>query len=152
MRLSLLRSPQWPDPTADRGFHFIEYALFPHKGRIDKSEVTRAGYEFNYPVIAAKIDKQKGSLPVEYSFVKLTPANLILTAVKMSEDGPDTYIYQFYETKGEDTLAKLELPGKPNKVELTNFLEEGGQPVTLRGNSVEIKIKSYSVMTLKVSY
>jgi len=30
MRLSLLRSPKWPDPTADRGEHQIEYSLYPH--------------------------------------------------------------------------------------------------------------------------
>ncbi|UCE08203.1 MAG: alpha-mannosidase, partial [bacterium] len=31
MRLSLLRSPKWPDPMADMGKHHIEYALFPHE-------------------------------------------------------------------------------------------------------------------------
>jgi alpha-mannosidase len=30
--MSLLRSPQWPDPQADRGEHFIAYALVPTAG------------------------------------------------------------------------------------------------------------------------
>ena len=32
MRLSLLRSPTWPDPVADRGTHHFVYRLFPHAG------------------------------------------------------------------------------------------------------------------------
>ena len=30
--MSLLRSPQWPDPQADRGEHYIAYALVPTAG------------------------------------------------------------------------------------------------------------------------
>ena len=33
LRLSLLRSPTWPDPEADRGHHHFSYALYPHAVR-----------------------------------------------------------------------------------------------------------------------
>src|ERR1022692_432440 len=32
LRLTLLRSPVWPDPEADRGHHHFAYALYPHAG------------------------------------------------------------------------------------------------------------------------
>ena len=32
LRLSLLRSPEWPDPHADEGWHEFTYALVPHAG------------------------------------------------------------------------------------------------------------------------
>ena len=32
LRLSLLRSPTWPDPDADRGHHHFSYELYPHAG------------------------------------------------------------------------------------------------------------------------
>ena len=46
IRLSLLRSPVWPDPTADRGKHTMEYALYPHAGRWQAARTVRRGYEF----------------------------------------------------------------------------------------------------------
>jgi len=33
LRLTLLRSPTWPDPDADRGHHHFHYALYPHEAR-----------------------------------------------------------------------------------------------------------------------
>src|SRR5205814_1670135 len=32
LRLTLLRSPKWPDPDADMGHHHFQYALYPHAG------------------------------------------------------------------------------------------------------------------------
>src|SRR5208337_1626696 len=32
LRLTLLRSPTWPDPDADQGHHHFHYALYPHAG------------------------------------------------------------------------------------------------------------------------
>ncbi len=52
MRLSLLRSPKWPDPTTDMGTHSIEYSLYPHKGNWKDANTVRKGYEFNHPLIA----------------------------------------------------------------------------------------------------
>ena len=35
LRLTLLRSPTWPDPDADQGHHHFSYALYPHSGRLE---------------------------------------------------------------------------------------------------------------------
>ena len=35
LRLSLLRSPVWPDPEADRGPQHFSFALYPHRGRLE---------------------------------------------------------------------------------------------------------------------
>ena len=51
IRLSLLRSPKWPDPTADRGKHTIEYALYPHAGRWRDAGTFRRGAEYDAPLL-----------------------------------------------------------------------------------------------------
>ncbi len=63
IRLSLLRSPKSPDPTADRGKHSIEFALYPHKGTWRDAKTVRKGYEFNNPLIAVMTDVHKGVRP-----------------------------------------------------------------------------------------
>ena len=43
MRLSLLRSPGWPDPESDQGAHRFSYALFPHAGDLRDRRCRRRG-------------------------------------------------------------------------------------------------------------
>jgi alpha-mannosidase len=50
LRLSLLRSPNWPDPEADRGFHEFTYALYPHAGTWESAQTVQRGYELNIPL------------------------------------------------------------------------------------------------------
>ena len=43
LRLSLLRSPEWPDPHADEGHHEFTYSLYPHAGDLARSADGAAG-------------------------------------------------------------------------------------------------------------
>jgi alpha-mannosidase len=151
MRLSLLRSPKWPDPTADRGKHSIEYSLYPHTGTWRAAGTVQRGYEFNNPLIAVMTDSHKGKLPETNSFVRLSPSNLVLTSIKKAEDS-DAWVIQWYDAGGEESQATLWLPRVPKNVVRTNFLEEGGAPVTAEKNLVRVNTKRSSVVTLKVYF
>ena len=52
LRLTLLRSPKWPDPDADMGHHHFHYALYPHAGTWKDALTVRHGWEYNYPLTA----------------------------------------------------------------------------------------------------
>ncbi len=130
MRLSLLRSPKWPDATADRGKHTIEYALYPHQGSWREAKTVERGYEFNYPLIAALTDAHAGELPQQHSFVQIAPSNLVLTTLKKAEDG-DAWIVQWYDAEGKSSDAMLTFTQPPKKAVLSNFLEADGTPVSV---------------------
>lgn len=151
VRLSLLRSPKWPDPTADRGKHSIDYSLYPHVGSWKQANTVARGYEYNNPLTVMTTGVHKGTLPVSHSFVQLEPASLILTTIKMAEDS-DAWVIQWYETRGEDVVAMLNLPRAPKNVVTSNFLEDTGTPVDLSGNVVKVPTRKNSVVTIKVSY
>jgi alpha-mannosidase len=151
IRLSLLRSPKWPDPTADRGEHVIEYVLYPHQGTWREANTVQRGYEFNYPLLGIVTDVHKGDLPAQQSFVRLTPANLVLTGLKKAEEG-DAWIVQWYDAKGESSTATLTFPRTPKRAELSNFLEEGGDGIPLEKNVVRVPTKKSSIVTVKVSF
>ncbi|MCX6138770.1 MAG: glycosyl hydrolase-related protein [Ignavibacteriales bacterium] len=123
LRMSMLRSSKWPDPTADRGKHVIEYALYPHTGSWKDANTVRHGYEFNYPFIVAAGTVHGGALPATYSFVGVEPKNCILNSIKKSEDGND-WILQFYESGGQAAAAVVTLPRPIRRAVRTNFLEE----------------------------
>jgi alpha-mannosidase len=152
MRLSLLRSPTWPDPTADRGKHLIEYSLYPHKGNWREAQTVQRGYEFNTPLAALAAEKHKGKLPERHSFISLAPQNLILTAVKQAEDEESAWLIQWYESLGKEAEAVLTLPKMPSTVFLSNFLEENLEPVDFTKNEIRFTTKKNKVITLKVYF
>jgi alpha-mannosidase len=151
IRLSLLRSPKWPDPTADRGKHSIEYSLYPHPGSWKESNTVRRGYEFNYPLIGQVTDVHKGDLSLQQSFVQLSPSNLVLTGLKKAEDG-NGWIVQWYDAEGEESEAVVTFQRQPKRVTISNFLEEEGPVIPVEKNSVRVKTKKSSVVTLKVMF
>ncbi len=151
MRLSLLRSPKWPDPTADRGKNSIQYALYPHAGDWRNAQTVRRGYEFNNPLIAIITDAHTGSLPDRHSFLTLEPANLVLSGLKKAEDS-NAWIIQWYDATGIDCDALLHLPRSPRIVVRSNFMEEDGEPLPVNGATVTVPTKSHSVVTVKVTF
>lgn len=151
MRLSLLRSPVWPDPTADRGEHKISYAIYSHDGTWKDGGTVQQGYDYNYPLIAYVGTVHKGSLPLGHSFFQLTPSNLVLTVAKVAEKS-DAWVIQWYDASGKDSQADLILPKIPKKVVESNFLEEDGKPVPFEGNHVRLETKKNSVTTVKVYF
>jgi alpha-mannosidase len=71
------------------GDHRYRAALMPHSG--DWRLRYRDAIAFNYPLIAFVGEQQPApaaeAMPTEQSFLRLEPSNLILTAMKKSEDG-----------------------------------------------------------------
>ena len=150
LRLSLLRSPKWPDPTADRGNHSFEYSIYPHQKRVEESKTVHKGYEFNYPLLYVIEDIHEGSLPVKNSFIQIIPENVILTSIKKAEENPRELIFTIYESTGKDSECNLILPFTPSKVYESNFLEENQKEILFEKNSVKFRLRKNSIKVLKV--
>jgi len=106
MRLTLLRCPYDPDPRPDEGVHRFTYALYPHDGDWRQAGTVRRGFELNNPVLALAHPAQAGELPGSYSFLRVEPRALIVTALKRAEDGDDI-IVRFYESDGAAAVARV---------------------------------------------
>ncbi len=109
IRLSLLRSPEFPDSEADKGTHEFTYAVYPHIGSWEAGTVRR-GYELNTPlqvIICQNTNNPQRDLlenqviQDSVSFLNLSAENLILMAFKQAEDNPEAWILRFYECHGE---------------------------------------------------
>ncbi|WP_353931120.1 alpha-mannosidase [Okeanomitos corallinicola TIOX110] len=111
IRLTLLRSPNWPDSQADRGIHKFTYSLYPHLGSWQAAETVKKGYELNIPLnvlVNPEIRKSEPSVFKNNSFFKLSANNLIMMAFKVSEDDSKKIILRFYESQGETADLGLE--------------------------------------------
>ncbi|WP_414517071.1 alpha-mannosidase [Nostoc sp. PCC 9305] len=114
LRLTLLRSSNWPDSEADRGFHEFKYTLYPHAGSWESAHTVRRGYELNIPLQVifnwplAQSSATTNSTIEGVSFLDLSAENLILMALKPSEDDPQQLILRCYESHGETAELSLQ--------------------------------------------
>ena len=153
LRLTLLRSPTWPDPDADRGIQHFRYAIYPHVGPWQKAETVHRAYELNQPLVATQTFAHTGSLPPTHSFVSIEGApTVILTAVKKAEDS-DALIFRMYESAGESATVKLHVPPGGASAKETNLMEKAeGSALPLSSDTVTLQIKPYEIRTVEVMY
>ncbi len=152
LRLTLLRSPTWPDPDADRGHHHFSYALFPHAGDWKQAMTVRHGYEFNYKLQAMQVMPHAGPLPIQHSYVSVSPENVVLTALKKAEDD-NGLIFRMYEWAGKTAEVKVHLPEGASSATVTNMMEKAeGSPLTVSGGEVSVPIHPFEILTLRVDY
>jgi alpha-mannosidase len=152
LRLSLLRSPKWPDPDADMGHHHFHYAIYPHAGTWKDALTMRRGWEYNYPLQAVVTTAHPGSLPAEHSFASVGPDNVILTAVKKAEDS-NALIFRAYEWAGKAATAEFHVPTGATAATVTNLMEKPeGSPLAIAGDTVQVPIHPYEILTIRVDY
>jgi alpha-mannosidase len=153
LRLSLLRSPTWPDPETDQGQHEFTYSLYPHGGTWREAMTVRQGYELNYPLMTQTTTQHPGTLPAEKSFFATTQDNVIITAIKKAADD-DALIVRFYEWAGKKGDVVLQLPWKATQAWETNLMEVAPVPLQLdsTGNAVTVPTNPYEIKTVKVKF
>ena len=152
LRLSLLRSPEWPNPEADKGFHEFSYGLYPHAGSWQKAQTVKRGYEFNHPlkVVLCENKSQTQSLKDKASFIDISGQNsgqnsgqsVILMAFKQAEDNPQQWILRCYDCVGETAEFQLTSDIGLNVKESVDLLE---RPLPTTFTIEPWKIASFTV-------
>jgi alpha-mannosidase len=160
IRLTLLRSPISPVPSkdpydlwADQGPHDFTYAMYPHAGGWREAGTERQGYELNYPVLARPVQPHEGTLPPSHSFVRIEPANVILTAIKKAEDD-NSLIFRFFEFEGKDSQVQLAFTEAATAAVQTNLMEKEESPLALGagGRQLLTPIGHYEIKSVKVMF
>ena len=152
LRLTLLRSPKWPDSEADMGHHHFHYALYPHAGTWQQAMTVRHGFEYNYPLTAVVTTAHPGSLPASHSFVSVSPDNVVLTAVKKAED-TNALIFRVYEWAGKAATVEFHVPPGATGATVTNMMEAPeGDALSVAGDTVKAPIKPFEILTVRVDY
>ncbi len=96
------------------GVRQYSYALYPHSGRWDQAEVINHGHNHSTGLSAIQSGKPGGVLPLEHSFWRLEPKQLMLSCLKQSED-KKSVIVRLYNPTGESVEGLLETAFKISK-------------------------------------
>ena len=143
IRMSLLRGTMYPDPTADLGVHKFCYEL-DYLGDqeltpfVALEAVAERGIEFNSPILAA-------------AGVLVSAGGLILSAIKKSETDDCALLIRWYEPSGKHAPNTLDLRNfAPKRVARVDFLEQELGNLELQNGTVQLEVKPFEVVTLKL--
>ncbi len=146
MRLSLLRGPTHPDPTADLGGHQFTYALMPHPGDFRKAGVIEAAEDLNTPLLPAHGNLTLGS---SRSLVESDTRQVIVEAIKRAEDSEAT-IVRLYEAWGERCKARLRTTLPVSRAFQCDLLERNREEVAVHDGVIDLELTPFKVLTLKL--
>ncbi len=142
--LNLLRSPKYPDDSADIGHHSFSYSLLPHRGTLTESSVMAEAAALNMPPVAWENRNGTFQLPCA-----LAGSGVSLEAVKKAEKS-DHLILRLVETDGRESAASLAFHNPVSLVE-TDLLEWNECGEAQSGTDFQLRFTPFEIKTFKVS-
>ncbi|WP_430297168.1 glycoside hydrolase family 38 C-terminal domain-containing protein [Sinomonas sp. B1-1] len=146
VRLSLLKSPLYPDPAADSGLHRFTVVLAPGAGIAD---ALREGYEVNLPERTVR-----GARDVE-ALVSVSESSLVVEAVKLAADGSGDVVVRLYESLGARAEAEVAAGFECAAVDAVDLLERPlapGAPSPIAGGgggTARLRVRPFELVTLR---
>jgi len=153
--LSTRKSQAWnPEHWfTQKGTHAYTMSLLPHEN--DWRSRYRKAIGFNYPLlvfVGSPAGTPEAQKPASASFLELKPANLVLTAVKKSEDG-DQLVVRFYEAEGFECQAQLRFAKRASLARRANLIEDDEESLPIDADgSLSVRVKPWEIVTLKVGF
>ncbi|MEU8531181.1 glycoside hydrolase family 38 C-terminal domain-containing protein, partial [Streptomyces sp. NPDC048629] len=143
VRVSLLRAPRFPDPHTDQGVHRFRHALVPGA---TVGDAVREGYRIGLP--ERRVPGDAEVLPL----VDVDDPAVVVSAVKLADDGSGDVVVRLYEAHGGRVAARL-TPGFTHAgVQVCDLLE---RPLpeedagTEDGGDVALRLRPFELRTLR---
>jgi alpha-mannosidase len=144
--LTLLRSPNDPDPEADRGHHEFTYALLPHDDDPVTAGVDAAATELNAPTRAVPVEDS-----VSLSPVGVESESVVVESVKQAEDAADELVLRLYESDGRHASATLSFDVPVAGAAEANIVEDHEADLSLSDGRLDLDFDPFEIRTVTVS-
>ena len=139
VRLSLLRAPLFPDPTADQGEHRLAVSL---RVGATIADAVAEGYRLNLPLRTVR--GGSGIAPL----VAVDHPAVVVEAVKLAEDGGGDVVVRLYEAHGGRATATVTADFPYASMVETDLLETPlAEPVALDGT--RLSLRPFQIVTLR---
>ncbi|MGW2109043.1 alpha-mannosidase [Streptomyces sp. NPDC001948] len=144
VRLSLLRAPRYPDPATDQGVHRLRYALLPGA---TIGDAVREGWSFSLPE-----RRVPGSAEVA-PLVSVDDDAVVVTAVKLADDGSGDVVVRLHEAHGGRVSARLTAGFALAGASVTDLLERplAGERAEVDGDAVLLGLRPFQIVTLRLA-
>jgi alpha-mannosidase len=145
VRISLLRAARYPDPQADRGRHCVTLGLLPH-GR-GLGEVLEEAEALNRPprVITG------GPLTEPAAPIVVVDDAIEVAAVKGADDRSGDVVVRLHEPLGDRARVRLEFARAVRRAVRCSLLEDKGDDLSVDRATVELELRPFELVTLRVT-
>jgi alpha-mannosidase len=145
IRLSLIKSATYPDPSADKGEHQFTYALLPHQGDWVEGETVKEAWALNNP-----LHYSVGRTSVDaHALFRLSSEHILVDSVKKAEDS-DALIVRLHEFTGSRHSVSFTSDYVVKTWQECDLMERPLGEV-IQGDTVELFIKPYEIRTFKIT-
>ncbi|MDI9829836.1 glycoside hydrolase family 38 C-terminal domain-containing protein [Streptomyces sp. KAU_LT] len=142
VRVSLLRAPRFPDPETDQGVHRFRHALVPGAGIGD---AVREGWRINLP------ERRLAGAREVAPLVAVDRDAVVVTAVKLADDGSGDVVVRLHEAHGGRVRATLTAGFEVADVTATDLLERPlPQTPEHTGREVALRLRPFELVTLRL--
>ncbi len=146
--VTLIRSAFDPDPLPESGRYIIRLAV----AAIGNAEsARRISTCFNHPYIYTGGINHTGTLGLSASLFELNTDNIVVTAVKPSEEKGGLVI-RLKDNSGKSQNVDVEFTKSPAEAYITDSLEASNAPLKIVKNTVQIPVQANSIATLLVKF
>lgn len=145
--LASRRSCHWEgNEYLQPGSHFFSFSVLSHKPGWENG--FRFGRQANEKliVLAAGAPYKTAPLPEEISFFNVENENLVISAIKKSED-ESAAVIRIYDISGKPTEATVNCFNPLKTAYRTNLIEENRIPVPVSNGKLTFQIEPYSIET-----
>ncbi len=147
--------PAYPTPEAQclRPL-LLEFSLIPYTPNAGWQGVWREALGFHAPARAwwlkgASADAER-RLPPSASWLTIEPADLMLSALKLAEDGEDL-ILRLYNPTPRELAARVRFALiVPDRVYLADLAEAPREPLLLQDRTVAFRVRPWAIVTLRL--
>ena len=148
--LSMLKSPIYPNPDADKEKHEFTYSIIPHKNGWREAQTVQNAYLLNNKLMATLKENEGGNLPEQYSFVNCNQENVIIEVIKQAEEGNGT-ILRLYECYNRTVKTQLEFSGIISKAYDCDMLENIQDDMEVVDQTrLTFTMKPYEIKTIMI--
>jgi mannosylglycerate hydrolase len=132
------------------GEHEFEYSVIPASGTWHKAKVYKPAYEFAWPIDHCNIGKQGGKLRDRGLLVGVEPDELVLSALKKSENG-NNLVARFYNICDHYVNGRISAYRRIIKANLVNMNEEFIQELAVNDkNQIEMRVGRNEIITVEL--
>ncbi|MBB4893239.1 alpha-mannosidase [Streptomyces olivoverticillatus] len=142
VRLSLLRAPRFPDPRTDQGVHRFRHALVPGA---TVGDAVREGHRINLP------ERRVAGGAEVAPLVALDGDAVVVSAVKLADDGSGDVVVRMYEALGGRARTRLTAGFALRRAAVCDLLERPVGEAAVEDGGVPLDMRPFEIVTLRLA-
>lgn len=146
LQLTLMRSPRFPDPEADRGRQHIEWAVRPLETLSDVSVLEREAETRAHPPVVVR-----GVPRIPADAVTWNVEGALISALKPADDGSGDVIVRIWETGGGRRSGSFDVAGTRAAVPCDALEDPTGPALDRDATGYRLVLGAFELVTLRLS-